>query len=140
MQYLDSVVGQVIAWVVAGILAWLALRIGSIKVWLEKRPWAFAVLAAVIISGIISSVVVGIYSARNAKQISALEAKIVTMQETLSAKNAALMIWGGTDDSAPTLKCPPGMYVVGIQSKSVPGGGNGYLESSSVICRPLNVN
>jgi hypothetical protein len=42
--------------------------------------------------------------------------------------------------AAPGNQCPPGTYVFGVGSASVSGGARGYLESVTVLCKPLRFN
>ncbi|MER9533030.1 hypothetical protein NKI89_24935 [Mesorhizobium sp. M0309] len=114
MKYFDLVVGQVIGWVVGLFLAFVASYLPSVRAWLAQRPWVAAVLAAVLISGLINAL-------------------------TLWELKANLLSWGGNKDSTASATCPDGMYAIGIKTVSVGGGNSGYLGSATLVCRPLKV-
>lgn len=113
MEFLNSIQGQVIAWIVAGILFWLGKRISRVKI----EPWLEAVMAAIIVSGLAS----------------------VWIQASVDAKLKQLSQWGGNKDTSAPAICPDGMYVVGLEKKRYSGGSRGVFADAKPICRPLNL-
>ncbi len=137
MKYFDAVFLQVIGWAVALILAWAAKALPGVSRWLSAKPWRTPFFAAVLVSGLLNALALWIITSTTS---STIDAAITTQRTGLDTLKSNLRAWGGNQDTVEADNaCADGYYVSAVGSKSVSGGGNGYLESVTIRCRPLNV-
>ena len=139
MKYFDAIIAQVIAWAVALMLARLAMRLQFVQRWSNSHPWQSAVVVAVLISGLLNALALLYVDHVTVQATNDMATRLQNKLAELDTLKANLRIWGG-NDGLPKAdnKCPDGYYVVAVSPKSVNGMSSGYLESMSVICRPLN--
>jgi hypothetical protein len=140
MDVAKQIAVSVLAWIATGILAWVGSKLPKIREWFSKNQYAKTVTIALVLSGLLSTIVTIVYTNYRTDNVGG---NIDTLQIQLGK-------WGddkpgnrvGTNGGfGPIMStCPDGYYAVGITNWGNRSGQCiGCFNEVQLLCRKLNV-
>lgn len=133
MDIAKQILVSVLGWVATGILAWLVSKSPKIREWFASNKYAKTVTIALLVSGLLSTIVMIIYTNY---RTDTLALRLGSWgEDKLGGRVATNGGYGPV-----TTMCPEGFYAVGLTAWGNRGGQyTGCFNEAQLLCRKLHV-